>query len=191
MPADTKSILQTHAESQLKRRNPALLLRVEIPGIRIGQDAHVSQSRRAASQKADITRRTLEVACWLGLECWGNNVANSHFSPGPFNREYCALASRHQPHLPCLQWRLAKRDRITASYINGQFSYRGGHPTCWTSSQKSRLNSVFSMEPGHLHSALTRWPDGKAPHLKSRHPFVPAAQQLISSSDDNNSNPAL
>jgi len=38
-----------------------------------------------------------------------------------------------------------------------------------------------AMEPGHLlHSALTRPSGAAAPRLKSRHPFVPAAQQLIS-----------
>ena len=42
------------------------------------------------------------------------------------------------------------------------------------------------MEPGHLlHSALTRPSSVVAWHLKSRHPFVPAAQQLISFSDSN------
>jgi len=28
------------------------------------------------TQKANFTRRTLEAACWFGLVCWGNNVAN-------------------------------------------------------------------------------------------------------------------
>jgi len=43
-----------------------------------------------------------------------------------------------------------------------------------------------AMEPGHLlHSALTRLPGTSAQRLKSRHPFVPAAQ-LISHSDNNN-----
>ena len=37
-----------------------------------------------------------------------------------------------------------------------------------------------------LHSALTRPSSANARRLKSRHPFVPAAQQLISSSDNNN-----
>jgi len=42
------------------------------------------------------------------------------------------------------------------------------------------------MEPGHLlHSALTRPSGAAAQHLKSSHPFVPAAQQLISFSDNN------
>jgi len=39
-----------------------------------------------------------------------------------------------------------------------------------------------AMEPGHLlHSALTRPSTAAARRLKSRHPFVPAAQHLISS----------
>jgi len=44
-----------------------------------------------------------------------------------------------------------------------------------------------AMEPGHLlHSALTRPSSAVARRLKSRHPFVPAAQQLINLSDNNN-----
>jgi len=42
------------------------------------------------------------------------------------------------------------------------------------------------VEPGHLlHSALTRPSSADARRLKSRHPFVPATQQLISFSDNN------
>jgi len=44
-----------------------------------------------------------------------------------------------------------------------------------------------AMEPGHLlHSALTRPLSANARRLKSQYPFVPTAQQLISSSDNNN-----
>ena len=44
-----------------------------------------------------------------------------------------------------------------------------------------------AMEPRHLlHSALTRPSSAAAQCLKSRHPFVTAAQQLISFSDNNN-----
>ena len=43
------------------------------------------------------------------------------------------------------------------------------------------------MEPGHLrHSALTSPTSAVARRLKSRHPFLPAAQQLISFSDNHN-----
>jgi len=49
-----------------------------------------------------------------------------------------------------------------------------------------------AMEPGHLRrSALTRPSGAAAQRLKSRHPFVPAAQQLISFSDNNNIHAAL
>jgi len=48
-----------------------------------------------------------------------------------------------------------------------------------------------AMEPGHLlHSALTRPSNADARRLKSRHPFVPAAQQLIISSDNKNTRAA-
>jgi len=44
-----------------------------------------------------------------------------------------------------------------------------------------------AMEPGHLlYSALTRPSSADARRFKSRHPLVPAAQQPISSSDNNN-----
>jgi len=44
-----------------------------------------------------------------------------------------------------------------------------------------------AMEPGHLlHSALTCPLSANARRLKSRHPLVPAAQQLINLSDNNN-----
>jgi len=44
------------------------------------------------------------------------------------------------------------------------------------------------MDPGHLlHSALTRPSNADARRPKSRHPFIPATQQLVSSSDNNNS----
>jgi len=41
-----------------------------------------------------------------------------------------------------------------------------------------------AMEPGHqLHSVFTCPPNANARYLKSRHPFAPAAQHLIISSD--------
>jgi len=64
------------------------------------------------------------------------------------------------------------------------------HPTCWASLQRNHTLSLAhnNMEPRHLiHSALT-CPSGRnAQHLKWRHPFVPATQQYISSSNNNRS----
>jgi len=54
-------------------------------------------------------------------------------------------------------------------------------------SRATLLLACRAMEPGHLlHSALTRPSSANAQHLKSRHPFVPATQYLISLSDNNN-----
>jgi len=48
------------------------------------------------------------------------------------------------------------------------------------------------LQAGHLHySALTYPSSGNARHLNSSHSFVPNAQQLISSSNDNNRSAAL
>ena len=59
------------------------------------------------------------------------------------------------------------------------------HPTCWASPQWSH---TISRAP--CHGAWTSTPLSAHPSIeccchKSRHPFAPAAQQLISSSDNN------
>jgi len=73
-------------------------------------------------------------------------------------------------------------------------SYPSGQPPILAGIQPAELRrkgaalslARCAMEPGHLfHSALTCPPSANARRLKSRHPFVPAAQQLISSSDNN------
>ena len=76
---------------------------------------------------------------------------------------------------------------MPASYTSGQPSNPRKYLTCWASSQRSHpVSTTRAMESGHLlHSALTRPSSANARHLKSRHPFVPAAQHLISSSDNN------
>ena len=78
---------------------------------------------------------------------------------------------------------------MPASYTSGQSSL---------SSRTSNLLSFVAKEhtvPWSLDICSTqRLPcpsSGNALHLKSRHPFVPAAQQLLSSSDDNNRSAAL
>ena len=78
---------------------------------------------------------------------------------------------------------------MPVSYTNVQYSYSRGHIQ---SAYLRREGATLSLarrakEPGHLlHLALTCPPSANARHLKSRHPFVPVVQQLISSSDDDN-----
>ena len=69
---------EAKAESQLQQRNPALLLRAQIPRSNIGQVAHVSPTPWVTSQEANIMHRALEAACWVRLGCWSNNIANGY-----------------------------------------------------------------------------------------------------------------
>jgi len=123
---------------------------------------------------------------------WSNNVANSYPSPGALNcrvlRSCLVPQCSYPPHWPHHQRRLANCDWMLASYTSGQPSNPRRHPTCWASSQWSHIVSRMPCHgPGHLlHSTLTRPSSANAQRLKSRHPFVPAAQQLISLSDNSN-----
>ena len=78
---------------------------------------------------------------------------------------------------------------MPAPYTSGQPS----HPCRIQPAELRRSGATLSLarcaiELGHLlHSALTRPSSADAQCLKSRHPCVPAAQQLISSFDDNKS----
>jgi len=91
-------------------------------------------------EKADITCRAHETACWLRLGCWGNNSANSHPNPSAFNRRIlraCLVPQwSHPPYWPCHQ-RLAICEWIPAFYTSWQPSHPRRHPTCWASSQGS------------------------------------------------------
>ena len=75
----------------------------------------------------------------------------------------------HESH-PChLRWMCSAWDSSNYALL------RARQKTCY------RRRPDIPMEPGHLlHSALTRPSNVDARRLKSRHPFVPAAQQLIS-----------
>ena len=76
---------------------------------------------------------------------------------------------------------------MPASYTSGQRSHPRWHPTCWVSWQWSHtVSSTQCRGAWHMfHSVLTCPSSANSRRLKSRHPFVPAAQQLISLSDNN------
>jgi len=76
---------------------------------------------------------------------------------------------------------------MPASYTSGQPYNPRRHQTADLRRRRATLSlGRRAMEPGHLlHSALTRPSGATARSLKSRHPFVPAAQQLISFYDNN------
>ena len=131
------------------------------------------------------------MACWLRLECWSNYFANSHPSPGAFNRRVlrsCLVPQGSYPHYrPRHQRRLAVTGCFRLTPTDNLPILAGIQPA------ELRRNGVTlslerrPMEPGRLfQSALTCPPSADARRLKSRHPFVPVTQQLISLSDNNN-----
>ena len=178
---------QTWAESQLQQRNPALLLWAQIPRSNIGQVAHVPPTSWVTSQEANITRRTLEAACW---GAGATTLRTATLALVHSTAEYCAPVRCRSAHTRiidptinnalqivtgCLRPTPADNLSILAGIQSAELRHRGA-----TLSLGHR-----AMEHGHLlHSALTRPSDAAAQHLKSRHPFVPAAQQLISFSDN-------
>ena len=103
--------------------------------------------------------------------------------------EYCALVLSRSSHTRlindalrivtrCLRPTPADNLPILAGIQPAELCPKGATPSL----------ARRAMEPGHLlHSALTCPPSANARRLKSRHPsFVPATQQLISLSDNNN-----
>ena len=129
----------TWAQSQIQQRNPALLLRAQVPRSNVGQVACVSPTPCVTSQEAAITRHAPEAAFWLRLVCWSNNSVNSHPSLGAFNRRVLSSCLVPQcsfpPYLPRHQRRLANCEWMAASCTSGQPSNSRRHPTCWVSSQ--------------------------------------------------------
>jgi len=124
--------------------------------------------------------------------CWSNNVANSHPSPGALNRRVlrsCLVPQWSHPlHWPRHQRRLANCDWMPASHTSEQPSHPHRHPTCWASSQRSHAVSSTPSHGARTPASLSALLSIKRECTASQiwHPFVPAAQQLISSSDDNN-----
>ena len=157
-------------------------------------DRSLTYRRHLESLRKKLTSHVafLKRLAGSGWECWSNNSANGRLSPGAFNcRVLCScLVSQcsHPAYRPHHQRRFANCHWMPASYTSGQPSNPCRHPTCWASSQTLSI-AHRAVQPRHLlHSALTRPSSADARCLKSRHPFVSAAQQLISFSDNNNNN---
>ena len=118
-------------------------------------------------------RRTPETACWLRLGCWSNNIANSHHSPGAFNRKVrsCLVPQCLLPPIDpsinnalriatgCLHPTPADNLPILADIQPAELRHNGATLSL----------ACFAMEPRHLlHSALTCTPSANAQCLKLR-----------------------
>jgi len=105
--------------------------------------------------------------------------------------EYCALVSCRSDHTrlidPAINALLFVSEYLRSTPADNLLTLVGIQPAELRHKGATLSLERRAMEPGHLfHSALTCPPSANARHLKSRHPFVPSAQQLISSSDNNN-----
>ena len=133
---------------------------------------------------------------------WGagtTTLRTATLAPCPLNSRVlgsCLVPQcSHPPRCSCHQLRRANCDWMPASYSSPADNIpilAGIHPSERRCSGATQTLTCRAVEPGHLrHSTLTRSTGGNARLLKSRHPFVLAAQQLISSADDNNRNVAI
>jgi len=73
---------------------------------------------------------------------------------------------------------------MPVSYTSGQPSHFRRHPTCWASLQWSHNVSSTPCHGCRTSAPISAHPPTEC--KRSRHPFVPAAQHLISLSDNNN-----
>jgi len=128
-------------------------------------------------------------------------LAGSDWTAGATTLRTATLALFHSTAKKCAPvWYRSAHARLTDPAIKHVLRFVTGclRPTpaeIFQSSQASNLMRFVAYEPhlarrdmahGHLlHSGLTPSPGGYARRLKSGHPFVLAAQQLISSSGNN------
>jgi len=117
------------------------------------------------------------------MGCWSNNSANCHPSPGAFNRRVlraCLVPQcSYPPHRPCHQRRLSNCGWMPASPADNLPILAGIQPAELRRNGATLPLARRAKEPGHLlQSALSRPSSANARRLKSRHPFVPAAQHL-------------
>ena len=130
------------------QRNLALLIRAQVTRGDVGQVAHAPPTPCVTSQEADITHRTPEATCWIRLECWSNNVLNSHPSPGAFN---CRVLRA------CLVSQCSYPSSTTPSTTPCELSLDACDLQQWTtfqSSQASNLLSFVAMESHYLWDAV-------------------------------------
>ena len=149
---------------------------------------HVSFSRNSAQ----FTRRAPEVACWLRLGAGATTLRTATLALVHSTAEYCAPAWYGSAHTRLIDPAINDALRIVAGCLrltpaDNLPKLAGIQPAEFRRNGATLSLGRRAMEPGHLlHSELTCPSSADARRLKSRHPFVRAAQHLISSSDNNN-----
>jgi len=148
--------------------------------------------RHLESLRKKLTSRVAPLR-WLAGSAWGAGVTTlltATLSLVHLTTEYCAPVWCHSAHTAYRsrhQRRLANCDCVPESYTSGNLPVLADIQPAELRRNGATLSLAGrAMEPGHLlHPALTRPLSVGGQLLISRHLFVPAAQQLISSSDNN------
>ena len=152
-------------------------------------DRTLTYRRHLESNFAESWHHASHSLRWLAGSGWSAGATTLRIAqPWSFQQQSTALVPQcsYPPRWPCHQRRLANCDWMPASYTSRQSSYPRGHPTRWASSQRSHTVSGTM-----CHGAWTSVPcqrslsiewECTAPQIET--PFVPAAQQLISLSDN-------
>ena len=168
------------------------MLRAQIPRSNVGQIAHVPSTleplRKKLTSRVTLLRR-------LAGSGWGAGATNLRIATIALVHstvEYCAPVWCHSAHTRFVDPAINDALRILTGCVRpapaDNLPIFEGIQTAELRRNGGTLSlACRAMEPRHLlHSALTRPSSANARRLKSRHPFVPAAQHLISPSDINN-----
>ena len=182
------------AVSQLQQRNRALLLQAQIPWSNVWQVVHVSPTSSLSHFHKKLTSYVVLLRQLAGsCRCAGATTLRTATLALVYSTtEYCAPV-----------WCRSARTHLIDPAINNALQIVSG--CLWPIPANNRPNlagiqpvelhcngatlslACRAIEPGQLLQwALTRPLSSDARHLKSRHPFVPTAQQRVNSSDNNN-----
>jgi len=138
-----------------------------------------------------------EAACWLGWSAGATTLRTSTLTLVNSTAGYCApvwYRSAHTCHTdPVINNALQTLTGCLRPIPLTNLPIIAGIQLAELRSKGATLSpACHAMESGHLlHSALPCPPGENARHFKSRHPTVPAAHQLVSSSDSNNRSATL
>ena len=161
-----------------------------MPRSNVRKVAHVSPTTWVTSHEGDIPRRVLEAACWLRLGAGATTLRTTTLALVHSTSVHCASVWCRSAHTRLIDPVINDVLRIVTRCLRPTTAdhlpiLAGIQPDELPRKGATLSLACRAMGPGDLlHSALTRPLSSDARRLKSRHPFIPAAQ-LISSSDNN------
>jgi len=184
------------AERELKfnHNNETLLFWSELIYLGVMLDRALTYRRHLESLRKKWTSRIVLLGCLAGFG-WGAGATTLRTATLVLvhsTAEYCAHVWCRSAHTCLIDSVINDALRTETGYLRPRptenlLILAGIQPAEFRHDGATLSPSRRPMEPGYLfHLALACPSIGNARRLKSRHPFIPPAQQLISSSDENN-----